>query len=351
MPQDYLDFYPDLAMATAPLLAWYSQVKRPLPWRENADPYRVWVSEIMLQQTRVGAVVPYFNRFMGTFSDVFHLASASDELLLKCWEGLGYYSRARNLKKAAQVVVEKYGGVFPDDYDSWLALPGVGPYTAGAVCSIAFSRPVPAVDGNVLRVFSRLTSCEDDITSPQTKKALSALVAALVPAKNPGDYNQALMELGATICLPGAARCGDCPILSRCTAGQNGTAHLFPVKPAKKPRKQENRTVFILQYGEKYAICKRPDTGLLAGLWQFPNADGHLHADEATAWLAPYIKLKKTPTKLAAAEHIFTHKIWRMTGWYAEVDALLPGCPFTWAKRADLQDTYAIASAFSAYRP
>ena len=234
---DKMDFYTALSPTVLPLLKWYQAGHRDLPWRQNPTPYQVWISEIMLQQTRVQAVIPYYHRFLSLFPDVAALAQAPEEQLLKAWEGLGYYSRARNLQRAARIICDRFDGCCPTGYDDWLALPGVGPYTAGAVCSISLGLPVPAVDGNVLRVFSRLLALEEDIAAPAVKKELTALAAALIPPDAPGEYNQALMELGATVCLPnGTPLCQSCPISGCCRAFQEQHQMLFPLKSPKKPR-------------------------------------------------------------------------------------------------------------------
>ena len=334
------------------LTQWYRAVRRDLPWRRDPMPYHVWISEIMLQQTRVQAVIPYYERFLSQFPDVQALANAPEEALLKCWEGLGYYSRARNLQRAAQMICSQLGGQFPTDWEGWMQLPGVGPYTAGAVCSIAYSLPVPAVDGNVLRVFSRLMALEEDPASPPVKKALTALVASLIPPQSPGDYNQALMELGATVCLPnGAPLCDRCPVRAFCRAYQNDTQLLFPLKSPKKPRKVLPMTVFLLEYQGQWALQQRPAKGLLAGLWEFPHADGTLDSSKAVSYFGEWIIPAGAPSPLKPASHLFTHLEWRMTGFRLPVQSVLPGCPFCWAKPEQLQNQYPIPSAYSAFLP
>ena len=266
------------------LILWYEENKRSLPWRETTDPYKIWVSEIMLQQTRVEAVKGYYTRFLAALPDIPALAACEEERLHKLWEGLGYYSRVRNLQKAAKLVCAQYGGQLPADYAALRALPGIGEYTAGAIASISFGLPVPAVDGNVLRVFSRLYNDPGVITEPAVKKAFTARVMEHQPPEKAGDYNQALMELGATVCGPNRKpECGSCPCRKICLGYQHGTAEALPVKSPKRERRQEDRTVFILQCDEKYALEKRPGKGLLAGLWQFPNVTGHLDTAQALA--------------------------------------------------------------------
>ena len=349
---DAMDGYQALSPTALPLVEWYRSGHRDLPWRRDPTPYHVWISEIMLQQTRVQAAIPYYERFLSLFPDTAALARAPQEKLLKAWEGLGYYSRARNLQKAARMICERFDGRFPTSYDEWLSLPGVGPYTAGAVCSIAFGLPVPAVDGNVLRVFSRLLALEEDVTAPTVKKELNELASSLVPPDAPGEYNQALMELGATVCLPnGAPLCGSCPVAGHCRAFQDGNQASFPLKSPKKPRKILPVTVFLIEYQGRWALMKRPDKGLLANLWEFPQKEGHLDSRQAASCFDGWLRLSGEPRPLLPAVHVFTHLEWRMSGWKIHVKEVLPGCPFTWAKPEELQNTYAIPSAFSSFLP
>ena len=264
-----------------PLLEWFRDHHRILPWRSDPTPYHVWVSEIMLQQTRVAAVLGYYRRFMEALPTVSDLAQVDEDQLLKLWQGLGYYNRARNLQKAARQVMEQFGGQFPSSYADLLSLAGVGDYTAGAIASIAFGLPEPAVDGNVLRVVTRVTGDPSDISQAATKKAVRAALAEVMPLDAPGDFNQALMELGALVCLPnGAPDCAHCPARGFCAAHLEGKTDVIPVKGAKKPRKMEERTVYLLFHGGQVALRRRPAKGLLAGLWEFPNevrGSAHLH--------------------------------------------------------------------------
>ena len=270
-----------LEQITEPLLSWYDGHARVLPWREDHSPYRVWVSEIMLQQTRVEAVKPFFERFVKALPDVQALARCPEDELLKLWEGLGYYNRVRNMQKAAQIVTEEYDGAFPADYEKLLALPGIGHYTAGAIGSIAFGIRMPAVDGNVLRVLSRVKASYEDILKQSVKTAMEQEVKKIIPAGRPGDFNQALIELGAIVCVPnGKARCGECPLAFCCRAKAEGIVDELPKKKAKKERRVEARTVLILREGDRVAIRKRPSRGLLAGLYELPNLTGHLSEDE-----------------------------------------------------------------------
>ena len=336
------------AALTAPLLDWYRANARDLPWRHTEDPYRIWVSEIMLQQTRGAAVLGYYARFLEAFPTVEALAEADEERLMKLWEGLGYYSRARNLQKAAKEVVARGG--FPDTYEGLLALPGIGDYTASAIAAAAFGRREPAVDGNVLRVVTRLTDCHDDILDTKTKRAVRAALAEIMP-EGQADiriFNQAMMELGATICGPNIApRCKDCPVQALCLGCRRGTAPALPVKKAKKARRTEEKTVFLLIRDGKIALRKRPETGLLAGLWEFPNAEGAL--DEAAAGAAVKA-MGLTPVdwrSRLAARHIFTHVEWHMTGFVLTVQGNGPA-EFLWADREELE-VRSVPSAFARY--
>ena len=332
-----------------PLLRWYRANARDLPWRRTADPYRIWVSEIMLQQTRVAAVLGYYARFLTAFPTVEDLAAAPEERLMKLWEGMGYYSRARNLQKTAGIVAER-GGRFPETYGELLALPGIGDYTASAIASAAFGKREAAVDGNVLRVVMRLTDCHDDIADPKVKKAVRARVQAIMP-ETPEDirvFNQATMELGATVCAPnGPPRCLECPAMEFCLGRLRGTAEDLPVKGAKKPRRVEERTVFLLLRQGRIALRKRPRTGLLAGLWEFPNVEGTLDEAGASAVAADWGLTPKRWESRLTARHIFTHVEWRMTGYTLEVAGEGPA-DFIWAASGDLADR-AVPSAFARY--
>ncbi len=333
------------AAIVPPLLAWYETEQRDLPWRHTRDPYRIWVSEIMLQQTRVEAVRGYYARFMEALPDVRALADAEEQTCLKLWEGLGYYSRVRNLHRAAKVICTEYGGVLPGAYAELLRLPGIGDYTAGAVASIAFGERVPAVDGNVLRVVTRLTEDFRPITDPSVKADLREQTAAIVPEGHAGTFNQAMMEIGATVCVPnGAPHCGGCPLAHLCTAFHRGTASALPVKSTKKPRRIEPRTVFLLSCEGRTALRKRPTKGLLAGLWELPSTDGALSPAQAREQLAAWGLNTGQLLSLRPAKHIFTHIEWHMTGYYAECTA--PAKGFTWAAPGQLRDEYALPSAF-----
>lgn len=300
----------------APLLSWFRTVRSPLPWRETKDPYRIWLSEIMLQQTRIEAVIPYYHRFLSEAPTVKALAELPDERLMKLWEGLGYYSRARNLKKAALTIMEQHGGALPRDFSALRSLSGVGDYTAGAIASIAFGLPEPAVDGNVLRVIMRLEGREDDIALDATKKAVTAWLREIYPEGNDaGDLTEGLMELGEKVCLPvGAPKCSECPLAAQCVARRDDRWRELPKKSPKKERKTEEYTILLLCSKDGVALRKRPPKGLLAGLWEFPMLDGHLSEKEVCS------RLSKLGIKVVSihpcgkASHIFTHITWNMVG-------------------------------------
>lgn len=334
---------------SAALLAWYRENARDLPWRHTREPYPIWVSEIMLQQTRVAAVIGYYTRFLQAFPTVEALAAAPEEELLSLWQGLGYYSRARNLRKAAQAVTERGG--FPDTYEGLLSLPGIGSYTAGAIASAAFGRPVPAVDGNVLRVMSRLTDNHDDIRSPSVRRGIESQVRELFPDADEDIriFNQALMELGATVCVPnGLPQCGRCPAAAYCLARERGTAAELPIRAPKKERRAEDRTVFVLLREGQTALRKRPGCGLLAGLWEFPNVEGTLPEAEAAEVVKSWgLSVSDWRGKLSA-KHIFTHIEWRMTGYVLTVTGA-DSQKFSWADGRELE-AYAIPSAFARFR-
>lgn len=331
-----------LSQLTRVLLPWYLEHRRSLPWREDCLPYHIWISEIMLQQTRVEAVKGYYARFLDTLPTVESLAVCDDDRLHKLWEGLGYYSRVRNLKKAAQAIVA--AGSFPQTYPEVLALPGIGEYTAGAICSIAYNLPTPAVDGNVLRVVSRLLDDPSPIDLPETKTRVRAELAEIYPTEA-GDFTQALMELGATLCGPNwKPRCEECPCRDFCLGCQHSTAETLPVKSPKKEKRLEDRTVFIFSCDGRYALEKRPNKGLLAGLWQFPNIIGACTTTEALtqaeAYGLPPVELRREIQR----KHIFTHIQWNMRGIYLEVKE--PAGPFVWMTPDEIDTQAALPTAF-----
>ncbi len=326
-----------IAHLSEPLLDWYRKNRRILPWRENTDPYRVWISEIMLQQTRVRAAIPYYERFLAALPTVRDLAEADDDLLVKLWEGLGYYSRVRNLKAAAKKVMEEFDGALPRDYNLLKTLPGIGEYTAGAIGSIAFGLKVPVVDGNVLRVFARIFGSHLDVAKPQTKTEFTKLAQETLPDEV-GDFNQALMELGATVCVPnGAPLCEECPVRKLCAAYGTALAETLPVKSEKAARSKKEYTVLVYRCGERYLVEKRPQNGLLAGMWGFVMKEGHLKPEEVGGAV----------TKLGKSKHIFTHVEWHMVGYLVDVEETDGG---VWATVEELREVYAIPSAFRKYR-
>lgn len=337
---------PDIA---PPLLRWYEQNKRTLPFRTVSTPYRVWVSEIMLQQTRVSAALPYFERFMAELPTVADLAACDPERLHKLWEGLGYYSRVRNLQKAAQIVMEQHGGALPADYDALLKLPGVGAYTAGAIASISFGLPVPAVDGNVLRVFARLYNDDADVMTPAAKRLFTQRVLDQMPKATPGPYNEALMELGALVCIPGTPHCEACPLADRCLGCAAGRAGELPVKPAPKAKTTVPVTVALVESDAGLLLQRRPAKGLLAGLWQPAAWEKALTKDELTAALAK-LGVQATLTEpLPPAKHVFTHRVWQLSGWRGRADACALPDGFVWAAPEQLAEVYPVPNAFGAY--
>jgi A/G-specific adenine glycosylase len=332
------------------LLKWFAQNARNLPWRHQQTPYRVWVSEIMLQQTRVEAVKGYFNRFMQEVPDIRVLAALPEERLLKLWEGLGYYSRAKNLQKAARIAVEKYQGELPNSYAELLKLPGIGSYTAGAVASIAFHIPVPAVDGNVLRVWMRLTADSADISDAAVKKQVEQALLPLMPEKESGNFNQALMELGAVVCVPNAVpKCEKCPVSAICMAHQAGRELQFPVKKPKPPRRIEERTLLLMEQSGRIAIRRRPPKGLLASLWELPGFEGTLSQEQAVAAVRSFGLEPVRLTPLPPAKHIFTHIEWHMTGWRVQLEPAVGSPELVWADSQTLHEKYPLPSAFRSY--
>lgn len=346
------------------LLDWYEQNARILPWRENPKPYYVWISEIMLQQTRVEAVKAYFERFINVLPDSKALAEVEEEKLLKLWEGLGYYNRARNLQKAAGILVRDFGGELPGDYEELLKLPGIGSYTAGAIASIAFHIAEPAVDGNVLRVMMRVSGSFDDITEMKVKKQLEEDLRAVLPKDRPGDFNQAVMELGATVCIPvGKPLCEKCPLMHLCQAFKNRTENRIPVKKEKKPRQVQERTILILEMGGRYAICRREKKGLLAGMMEFPGIPGKLTPLMAEEYLQDMGYGAEELIPLGEAKHIFSHVEWHMTGYLVHLRegvAEAAGsyktgneenrASFVWALKSEIEERYSLPSAFDFYR-
>lgn len=358
-----------------PLLAWYQENKRNLPWRDEPSPYHVWVSEIMLQQTRVEAVKTYYYRFMNALPDIKSLANAKEDQLLKLWEGLGYYNRVRNMKKAAIMVEEEYGGRLPDSYEELQKLPGIGRYTAGAIASIAYARPVASVDGNLLRVAMRLAACDKDIARDSVKKEVEKVLTNAMDQEHPGEWNQALMDLGATICIPkGKPHCEICPLKRNCLAREKGLEEKFPVKNTRIKKTSKEYSVIVFRWRDRYAIEQRPEQGLLSSLWQFPMIEGKITPGQLDQILE-YYGLDYEMVLLGEAKHVFSHIVWKMNGFLVEIspenelpDALKTFAfplsfiqnssagekvDFTrllWKTREEIEEKYSIPSAFSFYR-
>ncbi len=339
-----------------PLLAWYDRGRRILPWRESPTPYHVWLSEIMLQQTRVEAVKPYYDRFLGALPDIAALAGAQEEQLLKLWEGLGYYNRVRNLQKAARIIMEEYHGRMPDEWEELCKLPGIGSYTAGAISSIAYGKKAPAVDGNVLRVLSRVRLDDRNILDAKVKKSVEEDLLRIIPEGRPGDFNQAMMELGAMVCLPnGAPKCGECPLSGLCEAGKRGCMTDYPKKAGKKRRTVEEKTVLVLQDDTRAALTKRPEKGLLAGFYEFPCMEGRQSRRAVLAYLKKLGFSSIRIQEIGEAKHIFTHKEWHMTGFCIKVDELsgvgdaASGADFLFVEKEEIEKKYPLPSAYAAY--
>ena len=359
-PVDAVLYSPQMKETVQPLVEWFRENQRDLPWRKRMDAYRVWISEIMLQQTRVEAVKPYYERFLKELPDVKALAEVPEDRLLKLWEGLGYYNRARNLKEAACQIMEKYGGRFPETYEEIRGLKGIGNYTAGAVSSFVYGVRKPAVDGNVLRVVTRITADWSDITKAGTRTKVEREVEEVIPAEAAGDFNQSLIELGAIVCVPnGEPKCGICPVSGICLAHAQGRETEFPVKAKKKERRIEKRTILVFRDNEKAAVRKRPDTGLLAGLYEFPGTEGHLKQPEVVRYAKSLGLMPIRVKKLGNAKHIFSHVEWHMVGYEVIVDELeknvrdqgaAPG-EILFAELRELKEHYPMPSAFEAYMP
>lgn len=338
------------------LCEWYCDNARALPWRENKDPYRIWVSEIMLQQTRVEAVKPYFARFMNRFPTVGALADGQEEDLLKYWEGLGYYNRVRNMNKAAIRVMEEFGGIMPTSYDLLITLPGIGPYTAGAIASIAGNEKVPAVDGNVLRVVTRLHGDLSNISEPVTMRAIREELQERMP-EEPGIFNQALMELGATVCLPnGVPKCEVCPWKETCLAKEKQMIDRIPVKTKAKKRTIEERTLLLLSGTAGIALHKRPAKGLLAGMYEPPAMEGDFDEEAVLSYAK---ELGYHPLQISRVEdhvHVFTHKEWHMRAYRIRIDEITDvrkvdeRNDFFFVEAEELRTKYPLPSAFAPYR-
>lgn len=327
------------------LVPWYQKNARILPWRQDKEPYHVWLSEIMLQQTRVEAVKGYYTRFLSALPSIEALANAQEDRLLKLWEGLGYYNRVRNLQKAARVIMTEHNGVFPNCYEDMLGLPGIGAYTAGAIASICFEQPRPAVDGNVLRVVSRVVESYDIIDDPKVKKGISNELERVYPKGACGDFTQSLMELGATVCVPnGTPLCGICPAASFCLAYLHGTHGDLPRRKQKKERRKEDITVFLLYHEQKLAVRRRLVPGVLHGMWELPNVPGILSKESAAIQAERWGVQPANLEQELKRKHIFTHIEWNMVGYQFQCD--LPQTDFIWADKALLDEKISLPSAF-----
>lgn len=332
------------------LLDWYARGHRALPWRRDREPYHVWLSEVMLQQTRVEAVRGYYARFLAELPDIRALAECPPERLEKLWEGLGYYSRMRNLQKAAKQIVSEYGGEFPREYARIRALPGIGDYTAGAIASICFELPEPAVDGNVLRVLSRVTDDTRCVTDAAVRREYAARLRQIYPSGRCGDFTQSLMELGATLCGPNTGpQCALCPLAALCRARLQGTQLLRPVRAAKKEKRVEHRTVLLLRCGGCLAVRRRPEHGLLAGMWELPNVEGTLTAQEAVSLAERFGAHPRELLRATDKTHIFTHIRWELRAYEIVCAAEAP--ELTWADAARLNTDVALPTAFRMFLP
>ncbi len=345
--------YNSLGAVVEPLCLWYEENKRSMPWRDNPAPYHVWISEIMLQQTRIEAAKGYYERFLKRLPTIESLADVSEEELLKLWEGLGYYNRARNLHKAAKILVEKYEGNLPADYGLLLELPGVGSYTAGAIASIAYGITAPAVDGNVLRVLMRFMNCRDDISKMSVRKKMERSLLKVIPKEYPGKFNQALMELGEVICIPnGTPACAKCPLTKDCLAKREGTQMELPVKPEKKARRIEKKTVLIIERGNEVGIVQRPREGLLAGMWEFPSLDGYLTLGQIKKYFEESGAEFDAVRKGVTGKHVFSHVEWHMKGFCVILKEKCDNLPIqhiVWAKKEELENRYAVPVAYHVF--
>lgn len=337
-----------LSLIAEPLLSWYEANKRDLPWRRTTDPYAIWVSEIMLQQTRVEAVLPYYERFLATLPTVSDLAQASDEVLHKLWQGLGYYSRVRNLQKGAKEVCERFGGMVPSDEKDLLSLCGIGSYTAGAIASIAFGKAVPAVDGNVLRVLARVLADDRNVLDQKTKESMEIALKPAIPPSDAGNFTQSLIELGALVCTPQSPKCEACPLAFCCEAKKQGLCAILPIRFKNNTKKEENKTVFLIESKDGILLHRRPASGLLAGLWELPNVENHLSEAQAKEVLSEMGIRVQSIFALPAAKHIFTHKIWNMTAFKVFTKDSAP-TPYVYASKEAVDTKYAIPSAFAAF--
>lgn len=328
-----------------PLIIWYQQNKRELPWRHDKEPYHVWISEIMLQQTRIEAVKKYYERFMKQLPTLSSLATIEEEKLLKLWEGLGYYNRARNLQKTAQIIMEKYHGNFPNTFEEIIKLPGIGHYTASAISSICFNEKQVTIDGNVLRVYMRLTNCSDNVLQEKTKQKVHEALMKIIPDES-SDFNEGLMELGEVICTPTLPKCDNCPLQQFCQAYQQKTQEELPIRIKNKNKKEEYLTVFLLRYQQTIALSYRDKQTLLKNLWEFPNVEKVMNEKEIANWLMEQ-HLTGTIEQTFTNKHIFTHKIWHMKAYLINVNSTNQN--YIWVSLDQAKKQYAIPTAFQPF--
>ena len=350
-----LDEY-NLNKIVEPLQKWFLENARVLPWRDDPTPYHVWISEIMLQQTRVEAVKPYYDRFLKELPDIRALSEAEEEKLLKLWEGLGYYNRVRNLQKAARQIMVDYNGQMPQEWEELCRLPGIGSYTAGAVSSIAYGKKAPAVDGNVLRVLSRVMADERDILDAKVKKAVEQELLFVIPDERPGDFNQAMMELGAMVCLPnGKPKCAECPLKEFCRAHAADRVLEYPKKRPRRERKAEEKTVLILQDETRAALTKREKNGLLAGFYEFPCLPGKKSSAQVLDYLKKLGFVSLRIQEIGETKHVFSHREWHMVGYCVRTDGLTDQSAaaakagFFFVEKDEIEKNYPLPSAYAAY--
>ncbi|MCI8347485.1 MAG: A/G-specific adenine glycosylase [Bacilli bacterium] len=331
------------------ILDWYQKNKRDLPWRRGCNPYHVWISEVMLQQTRIETVIDYYHRFLQKLPSIESLATVPEEDLFKLWEGLGYYTRAKNLKKSAQIIINQYHGEFPHEYHELITLPGIGDYTASAISSICFQKKKATIDGNVLRVYTRFYNNDLNISLLKTRKEIGKKIEEIIPNES-GDFNQALMEIGEVLCIPnGIPHCNRCPLHSRCLAGKYSNYALFPKRQLKREKKTLEYTIFIFNFENTYAISKRNNEGILHQLWQFPNVEGTLTKTQVEAYLnskrISYSKIKEFITYT----HVFTHQKWKMISYYIELGKPIGNNQMLFLSIDKIIKDYAIPTAFQPF--
>lgn len=325
---------------------WFLENKRVLPWRNDKNPYHVWISEVMLQQTRIEAVISYYERFMRTLPDISSLAKVEDDQLLKLWEGLGYYNRARNLKKAAVMIMDEYRGEFPNTYSEIIKLPGIGEYTASAISSICFGERQVTVDGNVMRVFTRFYNDFSNISKDSTRKMIHDRLLSF-PFLSPGNFNEGLMELGEVICLPnGIPKCDICPLRGGCLSYKNNNYFMFPVKDEKKVKEEIELTVIVPIWEKKTYVRKRKSPGLLHNLYEFYNVVGNKSADEVCELSKEFGRVKSIKRSICYT-HVFSHKKWKMQSYFVFLESVI--CQDMFFSVSDIEDNFALPTAFSPF--